>query len=940
MTGLLERERELGELDKAIWQAAAGTGVAVAIEAGAGLGKTRLLQEARGAGMAAELDVLTARATELERESPFSLVRQLFEPRLKGLPVERREEIFDGAEAARAALDPGGAGEHDPFAVLHGLYWVAAALAQRRPQLFAVDDLHWADSASLEYLAFLLPRLEELPVALLMACRADEPEPPAGLARVLADASVRRLSPAPLSLEGTTALLSRELDRDPDAAFAASCHEVSGGNPYLLSELVRTLEDQGVKPAAGNTEVVEGLAPEGVARMALTRLDRLSPEVRRLARALAVLGDDSDFRAVCELADLDPGSAHGAADALRASGVWDGSASLRFTHPLVRNAIYVDIPAGERAQSHSRAAAILSKHDAGIEQIAIQLLAGSANGDRATVESLIAAGERALATGAPRSAISYLSRALDEPPPTDLRVTILDLLITASFRAGDPTPFHAMEPHITNEVEREPSLRSRWAAPMTMLMAMQGRFEEAAAMLEGAIEVAAGEGNMERAFQLEAHMATLALMVPSVPKVDMERFIHQIDPDSPAGRLAAATEVRVAAVNGTAAEVSAAGKRALANDAIIFAEEPELVSAALVVMSLVAADEVGMARYGAERALAIAEEGDSNPTQLIRGWNLRGFVAWGAGNLIQAEADMRQSMNLARMVGIIPLVMMQVPLLAEVLIERDELGAAEAELQSLGFGAGPLPVNPITASWLMCRGHLRWEQGRLEEAAEDFVALSEQVEELGLGPGPVASVAPFFASSLMAIGKRDQAKDLASNMMAWARHFGSTSSISHVSRAVAATRSRDEAVEILREAVAILDDSPRRLQYLHALIDLGATLRAAGRRSEARAPLREALQLARRCGAVRAAKRARDELQATGETVRRFAPIGVESLTPSERRVADLAASGLTNRQIAQTLFVTVKTVESHLSAAYDKLDIDSRRRLPDALSSSEGAEA
>jgi DNA-binding NarL/FixJ family response regulator len=112
------------------------------------------------------------------------------------------------------------------------------------------------------------------------------------------------------------------------------------------------------------------------------------------------------------------------------------------------------------------------------------------------------------------------------------------------------------------------------------------------------------------------------------------------------------------------------------------------------------------------------------------------------------------------------------------------------------------------------------------------------------------------------------------------------------------------------------------------------TLRRAGRRADARAPLREAFDLARRCGAARIAKRAHSELEATGEKVRRYTPIGVESLTPSERRVADLAASGMTNRQIAQTLFVTVKTIEAHLSAAYDKLDIESRRQLHDALGS------
>jgi DNA-binding CsgD family transcriptional regulator len=136
----------------------------------------------------------------------------------------------------------------------------------------------------------------------------------------------------------------------------------------------------------------------------------------------------------------------------------------------------------------------------------------------------------------------------------------------------------------------------------------------------------------------------------------------------------------------------------------------------------------------------------------------------------------------------------------------------------------------------------------------------------------------------------------------------------------------------LEEAASLLADSPRRLERAHALVELGAAMRRAGRRADARAPLREAFELARRLGAARIARRANEELGASGETVRRYAPIGIESLTPSERRVADLAASGMTNRQIAQSLFVTIKPVEAHLSSAYDKLDIRSRRELPAAL--------
>ena len=143
------------------------------------------------------------------------------------------------------------------------------------------------------------------------------------------------------------------------------------------------------------------------------------------------------------------------------------------------------------------------------------------------------------------------------------------------------------------------------------------------------------------------------------------------------------------------------------------------------------------------------------------------------------------------------------------------------------------------------------------------------------------------------------------------------------------TTDGDERLAALEEAVTVLEGSPSRLERAEALADLGAAWRRGGRRADARPPLREALELARRCGAAGLARRAYDELAATGERVRRYTPIGVESLTPSERRVAELAAGGMTNRQIAQTLFVTVKTVETHLAAAYDKLGIRSRRELP-----------
>ncbi|HEX7280261.1 MAG TPA: AAA family ATPase [Solirubrobacterales bacterium] len=931
MAVLLERERELGELTGALGEVGEGKGCLLAVEAAAGLGKTRLLQEAREAAEGAGLSVLSGRATELETDFPFALVRQLFESELDSLPADQRDQALEGASAARGALglDADGRPDQDTFAVLHGLYWVTAALAERKPLLLAIDDTHCADSASLDYLGFLLPRLEELPVLLVVTGRPDEPDRSGGFRRVMTDTAARHMTLAPLSAEGAAVLLGQELDGEPSPPFAAACFEVSGGNPFLLRELARTLLQRGIEPLPQHADQVRELVPERVAQTVLPRIERLPPQAGALARALAVLGDASDPRLVAELAGIDADQARHAADELRASAIFDPDSSLRFIHPLMRNAVYADIPSGERGQAHASAAVLLRGRRAGLEEIATQLLASEGRGDRATTEALIEAGKRALATGAPHSAVAYLNRALQEPPPDDLRAVVLAPMITAVSRAADHEAWAAIEPEVLAELDREPSLRLEWAGQLTLVMAMGGRFEEAAALLVEAVDVAVGEDDVHRAFQLESQLNTLAQMVPSLPQVDLTRHADRIDSDSSSGRLAAAIEARAALVDGSAREAVDAAGRALADDGAIFAEEPELAAADIVVMTLVAADEVDAARRAAVQALGIGREHGATP-MIARGFFLRGFAAWGSGDLISAEADMRQAIDLVRMAGIPPLVVLYTGLFVEILIERDQLDEAEGGLRLLGVAEGPIPLNPMFSSFLLTRGHLRFERGELEAALEDFEAL-QRLTDL-MGPGPVMSACPQTVRAMVATGERERALELAEEMLVFARRWGAPGSVSHLLRARATAQGGKEGIETLEEAATMLEDSPRLIERLHALTDLGEALRHEGRRAEARAPLREALQLARRCGAMRIAKRAHEELSATGETVRRYTPVGVESLTPSERRVAELAASGMTNRQIAQSLFVTVKTVEAHLSATYDKLDIASRRQLPAAL--------
>jgi DNA-binding CsgD family transcriptional regulator len=263
--------------------------------------------------------------------------------------------------------------------------------------------------------------------------------------------------------------------------------------------------------------------------------------------------------------------------------------------------------------------------------------------------------------------------------------------------------------------------------------------------------------------------------------------------------------------------------------------------------------------------------------------------------------------------------------------EHDQLAEDRADLLAAAHGSS------VGGDQAGIPGNLRFERGEFVEAAEDLTSASLQGENLGFGTGLGMLGSPYAVKSLLAIGRVDEARELAQSSLAQALRWGAPATVSPMLRGVAAARGGEEEIATLEEAVAVLDGHPRPLQRAHTLVDLGAAIRRRGRRAEARPPLRDGLKLARRCGAVRLAKHAQQELQATGETVRRYAPIGLESLTPSERRVASLAASGMTNRQIAQSLFGTIKTVEAHLSAAYDKLDVSSRRQLPPALAEQPG---
>jgi DNA-binding CsgD family transcriptional regulator len=939
VSDLLERERELADLDALARDAAAGAGRLVVIEAAAGLGKTRLLQAARESSRAAGLRVLAARATELERDFPFALARQLFEPALAAVDEPAREALLGGAVApARGALGLAAASDGAPadaFAVLHGLYWLTAALADQRPLLLAVDDAHWSDAASLDFLGFLVPRLEELPVLLVLTCRPDEAGAERALARIATDSVARRLTPRALSVDAAATLLAGALEREPEAAFTATCHEVSGGNPFLLRELARTLAAEAIDPNAGQASRVRELAPERVTRTVQLRLARLSVEARAVARAVVILGDGADGHLAAELAGLDEPAVARGADELRAAAILDQDVALRFVHPLVRTALDAELPTSERAAAHARAVELLRARGASAQQLATHLVATEARGERATAATLLEAGKAALASGAPRSATAYLTRALREPAPDDLRPAILDAIVTAGIRAPDRKLFATALPELLEELERDPGLRVRWGIKLSTWMILNGHARDAIRLLEGAVATAAARGDVERGFRLEAQLSTIAPRPVPVARARLSRYIDRIPADTASGRLAAALASEWHAYDGTAADATEAARLALAHDGRIFVEQPELLSPGRPVLALILADELDAARRTMEQALAHAKRRGATP-ELIAAWWMSGGVAWAYGDLAAAEADVRQALEIARLGK---LRFAELPLqavLASLLVSRGEHDAAEAELEACGM-TGEIRDVVWFALALFPRGQLRLEQGRFAEAAADFLQLERLSQCWGVIGMPAPPARLLAARALAAAGDLDRARPMAAASLTHARRWGAPTLLSRALRTSALTLDGAGRLPLLEESVTLLDGSPARLARAEALADLGAALRRARRDIDARPPLHEALELSRRCGAVGLAKVAFDELAATGERVRRYTPIGIESLTPSQRRVAELAASGMTNRQIAQTLFLTVKTIESHLAAAYDNLGIRSRQQLPAALSQKAG---
>jgi hypothetical protein len=405
-----------------------------------------LLHAARELAVDLGLTTLAARGGRLERDFAFGIVRQLLGPGSSAgrAPVDgvarealaALELLGPGTRRTAARVDPASA--EGAAAIVQGVYWALATLAERAPLILVVDDSQWADAPSCRMIAYLARRLDDLAIVVVLGARSgldDDGEP--RLAEVTSTPAAEVIALGPLSANASAELIRERLGAGANDSFCGACHLASAGNPFLLAELIGHLHQAGLEPTAANAPRIAALRPASVARSVLANLARLGRDAGEFARAIAVLGTGAEMRWARLLAELDSERAAAATDALIGAELLTYGDSLEFDHPLVQATVYDSIPAARKELLHMRAAKLLAADDAGRDRIAAQLLLTEPAADPEVVAALRAAAELADSRGAPEVAVRYLTRALREPATASEQVGIRCALGRARIRAGD-----------------------------------------------------------------------------------------------------------------------------------------------------------------------------------------------------------------------------------------------------------------------------------------------------------------------------------------------------------------------------------------------------------------------------------------------------------------------------------------------------------------------
>jgi DNA-binding CsgD family transcriptional regulator len=892
---LLERELELGTVDAFFERVRSRRGGRLLIEGPAGIGKSAVLEAAGARARELGMRCLWAEASEVASQVAFGTAR-----------------------AALGSLSP----EED--AVQRGAQ-VVLDLAEERAVAVCVDDVQWADMASLRWLALLAHRLSGSRVALALAARTEDRErEPALLSELLDDRGAVVVRPAALSAQGAGELIGARLGARLDSEFAEWCHEETGGNPYLLRALADALRQTGVPTGPRARTRLREIGSRAVARSVAARLGALGPDERALVEAAAVVGAVGDIRMLAAVAGVDPGRATDLARGLVEGDLLRSVESAELSHPLIGAAVRAQLRAEDRERLARSAAAQLTASGQ-VEEAAARLVSLPPRADAAIAGTLAQAAKKAAARGAGDVAATLLRRALQEPPARDTRQSLEASLGVLLAKLGDPEAIPVLERALADGPPRREA--ATLVGHLALALNYARRTDEAVAAIDR-VRATLGSEDVEVDEELEALTLHYMSFYPARRAELLKRLERWGDRRGASElayrqRLAELASLSLQA-GASAADTVALAERSLAGGVLL---ANAVQSHYKAVAALGYAGRAAAARGHLHDAIAHARGRGSN-VEVGFAMAIHGELRRLEGDMLAAEIDIRTGLDLLPEGELGPRFMLRG--LIESLVWQERVSEAEEVLRQ-GQLTTELPEIMPTPGLLYARAQARIAGGSVALGLEDLLRAGEIAERIGLRDPVSVPWRLAAAEALLALDERARARDLVAGQLELARRTGLPEALGAALRVQGLVTGRPE---VLADAVELLDGGFTRLELARGLVDLGG-VRSEQDPGEARRLLERGAMLAEELGANALAGRAAELMIAAGSRPRRAARRGPAALSAAERRAARLAAAGMTNREIAGTLVISEKTVESQLRAAFRKLGIRSRRELSVAIGGS-----
>jgi len=887
-------------------------GVSLLLEGDIGTGKSHMVRTALRFARGKDFEVISARARLSERTLPAGVLHQV------------RDQLL-------SLVGGLGSGPGVPGSAAVATHRLVVALTDRTPLLVCVDDLQWTDPESLHWLGHLMARLEGLPIVLLCALGRDYAHPRDAEQRTQGTATLtdavsgfhQRFLLQGLNADCVGYLLARTFGEPVSMDIARACRAATGGNPLLMQALQRELRRSDTGLAELSAERVADIGSVEVAETLAARIEPWLPGAGRVLEVVAVM---SPVRHCAVMARLIGVTSEEAADLLytfvRCGILVKTAAGVGFGQPMIRASFLVAMPPSERARLHAETARVLHAEAAPCDEIIAHLVVAAPIGEPWACQLLISGADSALADGDLKNARNFLERALDECGPTEQSALLRRLGHVALI--DDPTAAIASLRSSLRLLEGTGEERVLVLLDLLQALVLTGDIAEALRVADAALpELEHGDADVESRRAVGAASGVLALLggggVRSVPP--------EVSADASRApwvtRLEAAWSALSAEWRGTGRTEAVRWAR-LGLGQTSAQVHVHVLPRLWLVLALFCAGEQTEAVEKCRTIVAQATAaGSSTMAALAR--SVLAECAFRAGRIEEAAEEARKALEHGR--GSAWLGSAQARCwLGGILLESGDVGQAQ-ELLADDRSVGSTP-DVLMPTLLFHRGRLQIEVGWTAAGLADLEECGRRLSQRGcLNP----AVFPWRSEAALAharLGDPAAADRLAREELDLAREWGAPTAIGVALRALGLLASGDQRTALLVEAVGVLREAGAPLEEARAVRDLGRELLRTGKARQARAELRAALGLAQKCGADGLVGTLGQDLAEAGARPRRGTEIGLESLTPAERRTALLAARGLTNREIANRLYVTRRTVEMHLSRVYRKLSISDRRDL------------